>query len=222
MDMSFAAHGYRMFEGVLHAECAALAAEAHRAAHGSMGTRRFLEHAWCAALSARLRSSRVMQGIVPADFVAVQCTYFEKSTARNWLVPIHQDVSIPVAERIETPGFTGWSRKEGEHFVNAPLQFLQQLVAVRVHLDACSPADGPLHVVPGSHRLGILAPNGVEEARARLGLHACTAREGDVLVMRPLLLHASSKAAGASLRRVLHFVFGPPQLPGGLRWQHAV
>jgi hypothetical protein len=43
-----------------------------------------------------------------------------------------------------------------------------------------------------------------------------------VLVMRPLLLHASSKATSLTPRRVLHFLFGPPSLPLGLEWQWAV
>lgn len=38
------------------------------------------------------------------------------------------------------------------------------------------------------------------------------------MAMRPLLLHASSKATGTSWRRVLHFVFGPAALPHGLAW----
>jgi hypothetical protein len=46
----------------------------------------------------------------------------------------------------------------------------------------------------------------------------CTMERGDALVLRPLLLHSSSKAAGTSLRRVLHCLFGPPELPLGLRW----
>jgi len=40
--------------------------------------------------------------------------------------------------------------------------------------------------------------------------------------MRPLLLHASSKGTGTSRRRVLHFLFGPRDLPLGLQWQRAV
>ena len=42
-----------------------------------------------------------------------------------------------------------------------------------------------------------------------------------MMLMRLLLLHASSKATGASRRRVLHFLFGPPRLPLGLAWAHA-
>ena len=41
---------------------------------------------------------------------------------------------------------------------------------------------------------------------------------GGAMVMKPLLLHASSKASIDNRRRVLHFVFGPASLPGPLRW----
>jgi hypothetical protein len=40
--------------------------------------------------------------------------------------------------------------------------------------------------------------------------------------MRPLLLHSSSKAQAHAPRRVLHFLFGPEQLPCGLKWHRAV
>ena len=66
-----------------------------------------------------------------ADAVAVQCTYFEKSADRNWLVPIHQDLAIPVARRVEHPALRGWSHKEGSLFVQPPADVLAQLVAVR-------------------------------------------------------------------------------------------
>jgi hypothetical protein len=46
--------------------------------------------------------------------------------------------------------------------------------------------------------------------------------QGGALVMKPLLLHASPKATGATPRRVLHFVFGPLKLPLGLEWRDAV
>ena len=104
-------------------------------------------------------------GLIPAGHVAVQCTYFEKSASRNWLVPIHQDLSIPVARRVDAPGLRGWSQKEGALFVQAPVELLAQLVAVRVHLDACGADDGPLRVLPGSHRLGLVAPEAAVLAR---------------------------------------------------------
>ncbi|MDB5931807.1 MAG: hypothetical protein JWR60_3514 [Polaromonas sp.] len=139
---------------------------------------------------------------------------------RNWLVPFHRDLSIPVARRVDAPGFQGWSDKEGMLFAQPPADLLAQVVAVRLHLDDCGPEDGPLRVIPGSHRLedAGLAPDA--PAASRAAEVACQAGPGALLVMRPLLLHASSKATGQSRRRVLHFVFGPGQLPHGLQWHH--
>jgi hypothetical protein len=45
---------------------------------------------------------------------------------------------------------------------------------------------------------------------------------GGALVMRPLLLHASSKATSPTHRRVLHVLFGPTDLPLGLEWAATV
>jgi ectoine hydroxylase-related dioxygenase (phytanoyl-CoA dioxygenase family) len=95
---------------------------------------------------------------------------------------------------------------------------LEQLTAVRLHLDDCSGADGPLKVVPGSHMHGRVDGPAAARLRADAGEVACTLRAGGVVLLRPLTLHASSKAHGASRRRVLHIVFGPAALPFGLAW----
>ena len=203
-------------------ECDAIAACVTPTSAASGGTRCLLSQTWCAALARRLRTHAVLSRLVPAEFVAAQCTYFEKSASRNWLVPVHQDLSIPVAERVSDPALRGWSEKEGCLFVQAPTKVLERLVAVRVHLDACASQDGPLLVVPGTHVRGrVEATAAVAVRRAAMEV-ACYAERGDVLVLRPLLLHASSKATGTGRRRVQHFLFGPRQLPHGLRWQRAV
>lgn len=189
---------------------------------GRGGTRCLLSQRWCAELAQTLKAHAGLSPLLADAPVAVQCTYFEKSAGRNWLVAVHQDLSIPVAARVESNEVRGWAEKEGGLFVQAPVAMLERMVAVRLHLDDCSAADGPLRVVPGSHTSGRLSP---EAARAQRDLHGesvCTAKRGDALVMRPLLLHASSKAHGASRRRVLHFLFGPRELPLGLAWRHAV
>ena len=64
------------------------------------GTRRLLDARWCADLTERLRTDRRFQGLLPADVRLVQCTLFVKSTIQNWLVALHQDRSIPMAERV--------------------------------------------------------------------------------------------------------------------------
>ena len=101
-------------------------------------------------------------------------------------------------------------------------RLLQSLVALRAHLDDCGPESGVLRVVPRSHRHGRLSADAAKTLRQQDGEVACLARRGDVLAMRPLLLHSSSKTRSASRRRVLHFLFGPPELPCGLRWHRAV
>ena len=202
-------------------ECEEFAAWARPPTSG-VGTRCLRSQAWCASLALRLRENVEIAKLIPADHVAVQCTYFEKSTDQNWLVPLHQDLSIPVAERVPDQQLRGWSEKEGSTFVQAPLEILEQLVAVRLHLDPCGIADGPLRVVPGSHKLGVLSPEQALRVRDEFSEHSCELQQGGALVMLPMILHASSKAKGASRRRVLHFVFGPRSLGYGLRWQHAV
>lgn len=181
------------------------------------GSRDLLSLACCQSLVARLRCR--LGELLERDAVAIQCTYFKKSRDCNWLVPLHQDLSVPVAERVAGEHLTGWSCKQGTLFVQPPAALLERIVAVRLHLDPCTEDDGPLRVVPGSHRDGILSPQAV--AGTRRASVNCLARAGDALVMRPLLLHASSKASGTSLRRVLHFLFAPAQPPHGLRWHIA-
>jgi len=203
-------------------ECARFAADVSRSSSASGGTRGLLRNAWCRSLASQLREHVSLGSLLQPNYVAVQCTYFEKSSVRNWLVPVHQDLSIPVAERVEHSSLGGWSEKEGALFVQAPVDILEQLLAVRVHLDGCGEHDGPLRVVPGSHAFGRVGAEAAVVARLSSPEFVCAAPRGSVLAMRPLLLHSSSKATGASLRRVLHFLFGPRDLPLGLRWQDAV
>lgn len=216
--MSFLEQGFVLLPAVLTpAACTAAAAEIALSDPARGGTRCLLPQPWCATLVASLRAHPALAALLGAT-VAVQCTYFEKSAERNWLVPIHQDLSIPVAARVDAVELRGWSEKEGSLFVQAPRTVLEQMVAVRLHLDACAEDDGPLRVVPGSHLAGLMDNAGAIAARQARGEVSCTAKAGDVLVIRPLLLHASSKGSGNSKRRVLHFVFGPPSLPHGLQW----
>ena len=215
--------GFQIEHGVLSpAECDGVLATSIEAISSAVGSRSLLSFRWCQELAAKLRAHHKLRDIVSPEFVATQCTYFSKSSAVNWLVPIHQDLSIPVAERSASPELRGWSEKQGEIFVQPPAAVLERLVALRLHLDSCSVADGPLQVVPGSHSCGVVSPETASSIGRSGERVSVTLGRGDILAMRPLLLHASSKASGSSKRRVLHFLFGPPTLPHGLRWRHAV
>jgi len=216
--MQLARDGFALVRSLLsEAECDEVARSLGAADGRGAGSRRLLHEPWCADLARKVMAHAAVRGALPPDSRVVQCTFFEKSAARNWLVPIHQDLSIPVACRIDHPALSGWSEKEGTVFVQAPDSVLAQLLAVRVHVDPCSPEDGPLRLVPGSHQSGRVAPAPAALARRAAGV-AVPANRGDALLMRPLVLHASSKSSGSSLRRVLHFVFGPEALPYGLAW----
>jgi hypothetical protein len=122
------------------------------------------------------------------------------------------------AARVDDPALAGWSRKEGAWYVQPPVALLEQLVAVRVHLDECRAEDGALRVLAGSHAGGRVEPADAASMFRSQPSTLCALARGGAMVMRPLLLHASSKATGSSRRRVLHFLFGPAALPFGLRW----
>ena len=181
-----------------------------------------LEQSWCQDAARALRTCPPVRSLIPADLVAVQCTYFEKSDGQNWLVSLHQDLSIPVRGRVEHLDCSGWSEKEGVTFVQPPAGVLEDLVAVRLHLDDSLASNGPLRVVPGSHLHGRLKPEQAQALRLQSGEHECLVARGEALAMRPLILHASSKSETRANRRVLHFVFGPRRLPCGLVWQTAI
>ena len=221
---TFEARGFAVVPGVLtESECQrALDAVLEQGRSGDRAARAWLTHPWCQDLACSLKRHAALAGIVPPDGVAVQCTLFEKTPDNNWLVSLHQDLSIPVHERVADSELSGWSLKEGALFVQPPVSVLESLVALRVHLDDCGPESGALRLVPGSHRLGRLDVRRAAALRGEYGETTPAVRRGGVLAMRPLLLHASSKAVVPSFRRVLHFLLGPPTLPRGLRWGVAV
>lgn len=219
----FTEQGYVLFPKLLDGStCQELREAAELCTHKGAGSRDMLDWEWCRLLAVTLRQKLADLDCLSPMFRAVQCTLFEKSPERNWLVAMHQDLSIPVEAKVAETELSGWSVKGEIPFVHAPANILEQLTAVRVHLDPCDAGDGPLNVVPGSHLHGIVDTAKANELRSLLGVVSCTASVGDALVMRPSLLHASSKASGNSRRRVLHFLYGPPSLPYGLKWARAV
>jgi ectoine hydroxylase-related dioxygenase (phytanoyl-CoA dioxygenase family) len=148
----------------------------------------------------------------------VRATLFDKTAGANWRVPWHQDLTIPVAARAEVPGYGPWSVKAGVLHVQPPARVLEQMLSVRIHLDDCPASNGALRVLAGTHRLGRLTPGQIAEQRRREAPVACDVAAGGVLLMRPLLLHASYSASQAAHRRVIHIDYACHPLDGGLRW----
>jgi ectoine hydroxylase-related dioxygenase (phytanoyl-CoA dioxygenase family) len=148
----------------------------------------------------------------------VRAIFFDKNREANWLVPWHQDLAIAVAERIETSGFTGWSVKDGKNHVHPPPEILANMVTMRLHLDDCDASNGALKIIPGSHRHGKLGAADISNWTLKNEVVVCDLSKGDALLMRPLLLHASSPAENPKHRRVLHIEYAAQELPNGLKW----
>lgn len=176
-----------------------------------------LEEVRAVSQSRALRA--VTDPIVGTDARAVRGTFFDKTPEANWPVAWHQDLSLAVTEKREIDGWCGWSLKNGVHHVQPPTAFLDRMLTVRLHLDDCGVDNGPLKVRPGTHKMGRLAREAIEATRDTVKEEVCCLKNGDALLIRPLLLHASSAAASPSHRRVIHLEYAPLNLlPDGLSW----
>ena len=98
---------------------------------------------------------------------------------------------------------------------------LRGILAIRIHLDANDHQNGPLRVIPGSHKHGRLTTEQIAKW-AKSEAVQCLVPRGAALLMRPLLLHASSACLLPKSRRVIHLEYTSEDLPSGLRWQTKV
>ena len=169
------------------------------------------------AHSAKLRS--LVEPHLSQNAFPVRGILFDKTTAANWLVPWHQDLTICVDARREVEGYGPWTTKAGVVHVQPPAKILENMLSVRIHLDPCGEANGALRVIPGTHRMNRFTAEQIAAQQTSHAAATCTAQAGDVLLMRPLLLHASSSASQALHRRVIHIDYASTPLDGGLAWR---
>lgn len=148
----------------------------------------------------------------------VRSVLFNKSDRTNWQVAWHQDLTIALAKKADVEGYSSWSVKEGVPHVQPPVEVLEQMLIVRLHLDPADETNGALWVSPGSHRLGRVPAREAAAVAERNGKRPCAVRAGDALLLRPLILHASRKSANGMPRRVIHLEFAGPVLPASLAW----
>ncbi|MFO1020853.1 MAG: phytanoyl-CoA dioxygenase family protein [Planctomycetales bacterium] len=189
---------------------------------GRYGIRNLLELSPAVRECARLPEvRRFATAILGEGAFAVRATFFDKVPDANWSLIWHQDLAIAVAEKRDVPGFKAWRNKEGVWLVQPPREILSRVIAVRIHLDDCGPENGPLRVVPGSHRQGVLENQEVTEGTGAEQVTCCVPA-GGVVIMSPLTLHASSKAESPSHRRVVHIEYANEELPGGLQWHQRI
>jgi hypothetical protein len=193
-----------------------------RRKRGTYGIRHLLEICpEVRELSARQEVRRFVTPILGDGAFAVRAVFFDKIPGANWSLFWHQDNVVAVKDRLDLAGFVGWSCKAGRWQVQPPSEVLARMVAVRVHLDDCGTRNGPLRVLPGSHRRGWVDGD-LDEWKARIQEVVCSVGLGGVVMMCPLVLHASAPSLEVGHRRVIHIEFAVDELPGGLEWASRV
>jgi ectoine hydroxylase-related dioxygenase (phytanoyl-CoA dioxygenase family) len=160
----------------------------------------------------------LVEPVIGAHLFVVRAIFFDKTPEANWKVAWHQDLSIAVRRRVEAEGFGAWSEKAGVVHVQPPAEILRDMLTVRLHLDASDETNGSLKVLPGSHLHGRLGADEIQRWRESAEPVVCHVPRGGALLMRPLLLHASSASTKPRHRRVIHLEFATRELPGGLEW----
>jgi len=220
-----AADGFAIVPNVIGTdETAALLAAVESAKDGSSiagrgGVRNLLDRVSKVrefAESSRIR--KLVESILGEHAFAARGILFDKTPEANWKVPWHQDLTIAVQRKVELAGFGPWTVKDGVQHVQPPTEILEAMLAVRIHLDECSEENGPIRVIPGSHSKGRLSAEQIRSMQEATSSVSCPVGQGGALLMRPLLLHASSTATSPNHRRVIHLEFASCCLPSGLRW----
>jgi hypothetical protein len=159
---------------------------------------------------------RALAAVLGPAFGLVRVLFFDKPPEQSWALPWHKDLTIAVRDnRLPGGRFRNPTRKAGVPHAEAPLEVLQAMLTARLHLDEVTDENGPLRVIPGSHRSGKVLELGA------VAPHSVLARRGDVLLMRPLLAHCSNRSHGGTPRhrRILQLEFAASaDLPDGYAW----
>lgn len=211
--------GYIIVPNVLNAETVERLIQEF--SDGTHATRNLLRFPTIQHLSRSREVRSLVQQVLGEGCFAVRGTFFDKNPDANWKVPWHQDRMIPVREKSEAEDFRLWCVKEGIAFVQPPLGVMENVLAIRLHLDEVDEHNGPLRVIPGSHRAGFIADREVSKWRKHQEV-TCICPKGSALLMRPLLLHASSPAKEPRHRRVIHLEFAAARLPGKVDWYEQI
>ncbi len=148
----------------------------------------------------------------------VRAIYFDKSPENNWLVSWHQDRTVAVSEQFEAVGWRLWTRKADAWHVQPPVEVLENVVTIRLSLDASDKNNGCLKFLAGSHKMGIIKSNDMFDFTKNKAAIYCETSVGSALVMRPHIVHGSEKSLTQLPRRVLHFEYSGYTLIDGIEW----
>lgn len=156
------------------------------------------------------KTLKLVKQYLQTDGQLMRCILFDKTADNNWLVTWHQDKTLCVTEKLERAGWSPWSIKDGAHHVQPPTAVLNHMLTLRIHLDEATTDNGCLRVIPRTHQPGVLSNEQIQHIAKSEPAIDCCASAGSVLVMKPLLLHASRKATIPNRRRVIHVEYIDP------------
>lgn len=219
-ELEFDRDGALHFRGVLNAvEAASLAKRLEPQITGRPGTRLKVDPDMATLLAADGPIGRIAAALIGEKAKPVRAVLFDKSPDANWIVAWHQDRTIPVRERHETPGFGPWSTKDEVLHVAPPIGVLEGMVTLRLHLDPVDTGNAPLVVAQGSHRFGSVSADVAAERATECRALVCEAEAGDVWAYSTPILHMSARATGSQRRRVLQIDYAATPLPEPLEWR---
>jgi hypothetical protein len=161
---------------------------------------------------------RVTLALGRANARPVRVLAFDKTPESNWNLGWHQDRVVALKEKHEVSGFQNWTLKNNRHHAEAPVELLQQMFSLRLHLDDCSASNGALKVLAASADFGKLSDSEVRHRSTEMTPIVCEAKLGEILAMKALAIHASEPSINPTHRRVLHVDYCNCELPSPLRW----
>ncbi|MBC3847840.1 phytanoyl-CoA dioxygenase family protein [Winogradskyella echinorum] len=151
-----------------------------------------------------------------SNYFLTKAIYFDKPPNSNWFVPYHQDLSISVTTKADIDGYSNWTTKKDVYGVQPPINILENTITIRIHLDDTTKDNGALKVVPKSHSNGVIRKGSKYWNMDKQDI--CEINKGGVMLMKPLLLHASDRTINNQRRRVIHLEFNSNELPNPIKW----
>lgn len=150
------------------------------------------------------------------DYFITKSIYFDKPEKSNWFVSYHQDLTISVDKKMDIENFENWTNKQNQFAVQPPREILENIFTIRIHLDKTTKENGALKVLNKSHKKGIYRTENVDIENEIETI--CEIDKGGIMIMKPLLFHASNKTTNNERRRVIHIEFSNQNLPNQLKW----
>lgn len=154
------------------------------------------------------------------NYFITKSIYFDKPEKSNWFVGYHQDLTISVNKKVEIENYENWTTKQNQFAVQPPKEILEQNFTIRIHIDKTTKENGALKVLNKSHEKGIIKTEYVEMEKETETI--CEVEKGGIMIMKPLLFHASNKTTNNERRRVIHIEFSNQKLPNELEWSEKV